>query len=239
MVANYLIENGGWYGVNLYEVNHASLQNIYASNIKHLGVHSGADTAGRNIYNTYRDIYTWDNPEQGFYDRGGYADQMLERHNVYDNIQAWDNGTNGIYFSFVNGGSLTNSMAHGNHLYGIYLYKVYNFTIENCLAVSNDESGDEIGVHIYKCDNINLTNVFVKNNYTGINLSDCNNIALTSCQSYDDRETPLQRFGLQLIGTNTGISLLNCKLTPNKSGDIYNPAGAVVTVITDKMLAKF
>ena len=129
-------------------------------------------------------------------------------------------------------------MAHGNHLNGIYLYKVYNFTIENCLAYDNDGTGKETGVYIYKCDNINLTNVIVKNNYDAIIIHDCNNVALASCQSYDDRETPLQRFGLELIGTITGISLLNCKLTPNKSGDIYNPAGAVVTVITDKMLAK-
>jgi len=57
---------------------------------------------------------------------------------------------------------------------------------------------------------------------------------LTTCQSYDDRETPLQEYGLQLYGTNTGISLLNCKLSPNKDGEIYNPAGVALTVITEK-----
>ena len=87
--------------------------------------------------------------------------------------------------------------------------------------------------------NINFTNVIAKNNKLGIRLEDCDDIVLTSCQSYDDRETPLQLFGLQLEGTNTDISLLNCKLSPNKYGKIYNPAGAVVTVITEKMLAKF
>jgi hypothetical protein len=49
-----------------------------------------------------------------------------------------------------------------------------------------------------------------------------------------DRDTPLQLYGIELYGTNTGISLLNCKLTPNATGEIYNPAGAVLTVITEK-----
>jgi len=74
----------------------------------------------------------------------------------------------------------------------------------------------------------------VKNNNTGIALYGCSNIVFTTCQSYDDRETPLQEYGLELENTNTEISLLNCKLTPNKLGDIYNPNGAVVTVITEK-----
>jgi hypothetical protein len=81
----------------------------------------------------------------------------------------------------------------------------------------------------------------VKNNGDGIIIKNCINTTLTTCQSYDDRDTPLQYYGLGLYATNTGINLLDCKLSPNKSGDIYNPNGVAVAVkvITEKMLAKF
>jgi hypothetical protein len=39
------------------------------------------------------------------------------------------------------------------------------------------------------------------------------------------------------MGTNTETSLLNCKLTPNSLGEIYNPNSAVVTIIPGEMLA--
>jgi parallel beta-helix repeat protein len=95
------------------------------------------------------------------------------------------------------------------------------------------------GISMYDSENINFTNVIVKNNFTGIAIYNCGDIVFTSCQSYDDRETPLQEFGMELYEGNTGINLLNCKLTPNASGDIYNPNGVAVKVITEKMLAKF
>jgi hypothetical protein len=78
----------------------------------------------------------------------------------------------------------------------------------------------------------------VKNNKTGINIYNSSELVFTSCQSYDDRATPLQDYGIQLAETNTGISILNCKLLPNKYGDIYNPNGVAVEVITENMLAK-
>jgi hypothetical protein len=69
---------------------------------------------------------------------------------------------------------------------------------------------------------------------SGIKVTDSSGIKFTSCQSYDDRETPLQDYGIYLYGTNTGISLLNCKLTPNELGDIYNPYSVAIVVITEK-----
>jgi hypothetical protein len=90
-------------------------------------------------------------------------------------------------------------------------------------------------------DNVILSNVIVKNNNTsnvndvgGILIHDSSDIRFASCQSYDDRETPLQAWGIIIEGTNTGISLLNCKLTPNQYGNIYNPNGIIVKVITEK-----
>ncbi len=72
----------------------------------------------------------------------------------------------------------------------------------------------------------------------GIVIAGCSNTALTSCESYDDKKIPLQEYGLYVGNGNTTITLLNCQLSPNKDGEISNPTGAVVTVITDKMLAK-
>jgi len=222
------VKNSGLTAINLYECNYSSLQNIYAHDNYEHGVHANFDAVGRNIYNTYRDIYAWDNGENGFDDWGCEADRELQRNNVYDNIQAWGNKLIGIVLAWTNGGSLINSSGHDNGIYGIYLTKIYDFTIENCSAYSNYEEG----ICLYDSDNISLTNVIVKNNYSGIAITDCSNIALTSCQSYDDRETPLQQFGMELY-SSTGISLLNCKLSPNQYGEIYNPAGVVFKVITE------
>jgi parallel beta-helix repeat protein len=221
-----------------------------------------SDSAEWGKYNTYRDIYAYDNGVIGFADRFGTSSPASseDTHNVYDNIQSWDNGTFGIYIAYENGIVLSNSDATGNgsvggFVFGIYFLDVKDSSISNCSATSNDVYGIGLtgskNININDCfstlnggdgiyieessDGINLTNVIVKNNGTGIHLETCSNIRLTSCQSYDDRETPLQDYGLKLSGTNTGISLLNCKLTSNKEGEIYNPAGAVLTVITEKV----
>jgi parallel beta-helix repeat protein len=207
----------GSYGICLYECNHSSSQNIYAyDNYRH-GMHPGSDTTGRNMYNTYRDIYAWDNGVNGFDDRGSIT-PYEQLNNVYDNIQCWDNGELGIVIGLQKGGVLSNSSACGNGVNG---------------------HGDEYGIFLYGLGNFDVTNVIVKNNYSGIALDTCSDITLTSCQSYDDQGTTTQDYGVSLGGTNTGISLLNCKLSPNQYGDIYNPNSVAVTVITEKMLAKF
>jgi len=224
-------------GINLWNVNHSTLQNIYAHDSDRNGVHPSGNGAGRNMYNTYQDIYAWDNGEFGFTDGGSSADPELQRNNVYDNIQTWGNGHMGIVLVSMTGGSLINSSAHDNGNFGIYLEEVHDLTIENCSAYSNYNTG----IRLYKCDNINLSNVIAKNNnvsdtfYTaGVYIDSSSGIKFMSCQSYDDRDTPLQAYGIGLAGANTNISLVNCKLTPNKEGEIYNPAGVVLTVIIQK-----
>jgi parallel beta-helix repeat protein len=116
---------------------------------------------------------------------------------------------------------LSNSFVSGNGKNGIYLAAIEDFSINSCLVTLSTVKG----ISMYDSENINFTNVIVKNNKSGIAIQNCSNIALTTCQSYDDRDTPLQLYGIELYGTNTGISLLNCKLTPNKEGEIYNSAG--------------
>jgi parallel beta-helix repeat protein len=235
LVEDVEVKNGGYYGINIYEVNHSLFQNIYAhGNYRH-GLHSGSDKAGRNMYNTYRDIYAWDNGNLGFADRGnGQVGLPIEEcHNVYDNLQCWDNGLYGIEIANQKGGVLSNSLSSGNTGIGISLLGLEDFNVNSCSATLNEKDG----IYLQYSKNINLTNVIIKNNnladnfYSGVRIKGCSNIALISCQSYDDRETPLQRYGLQLSENDTDISLLNCKLTPNSLGEIYNPAGVVITTV--------
>jgi len=137
--------------------------------------------------------------------------------------------------------NVTNFSASLNSEHGIKFCKSDNINVDNCLVTLNDKNG----IYFDATENINITNVIAKNNnsasYThgGFAINDSDDITLTSCLSYDDREPPLQAWGIIIEGTNTGITLLNCKLSPNKNGEIYNPNGAEVTVITEKMLAKF
>ena len=123
-----------------------------------------------------------------------------------------------------------------NPEHGIRLESSDDINIDNCFASLNGKNE----IYFDTVNNINITNVIAKNNnvkdstYSGIALTNCDNARLTFCQSYDDREPFLQAYGLKLSGTNTGINLLNCKLYLNKNGEIYNPDGEEITVITEK-----
>jgi hypothetical protein len=226
------VKNAGYYGVEPYQVNYSLFQNIYAhDNFRH-GLHPGSDTTGRNKYNTYRNIYAWDNGVDGFSDRGSTIDPDTQFNNVFDNLQCWDNGRFGIDIDNQRGGVLSNSFTTGNEEHGIWLYNVEDFNIHDCYI---DLSGKE-GLYIELLKNVTFTNVIVKNNnisdtdgISGVIINNSSGIKFTSCQSYDDRATKLQAYGIQLEGTNTGISILNCKLTPNRYGGIYNPTGVVIT----------
>jgi hypothetical protein len=228
---NLEIMNGGRAGLDYYEGNYSSFKNIYAHDNYSTGVHPGSDTTGKNMYNTYRDIYAWHNGRNGFDDRGIGIEPFEQLNNVFDNIQCWDNTEKGIAIGQQKGAALSNLLANGNSgSTGIYLYNLEDSNVSDCLTTLNELEG----LTIIDSKNVNLTNVISKNNnvsntgsISGIRVENSSGIKFMSCQSYDDRDTPLQLYGIELYGTNTGISLLNCKLTPNKEGEIYNPAGVV------------
>ena len=212
------VMNAGTIGINLFEINHSSLQNIYAHDNYEHGVHPSSGTTGGNKLNNYQDIYCWDNGVNGFDDYSS----VLTGNNTYNNINGWDNGEHGIAISNQIGSVLSNSSASGNANSGIYLSAVKDSTINNCLFTLNGVKG------IFLTDaseNVNFKNVIVKNNFTGISIYNCIDIAFTSCQFYDDREPPLQAYGIELYGASKNISLVNCILTPNKKGEIYDSAG--------------
>lgn len=225
VLENIEVKNAGYYGINPYEVNHSLFQNIHAHDNYRHGIHPGSDTAGRNKYNTYRTIYAWNNGDEGFDDRGSTVDPEAKCNNIFDGIVCWDNGGRGIGVSEQAGGVISNCFSKGSGEYGFSLEGIEDFNIHDCSATTSGWDG----ILLSDAKNVNFTNVIVKNNTNdGIGIYNCNNVNFTSCQSYDDRGTPLQDYGIELHETNTTISLLNCKLLPNKSGDIYNPNGVVI-----------
>jgi hypothetical protein len=230
------VKNAGYYGIDIFQVNYSLFQNIHSHDNYRHGLHPGTDTTGRNKYNIYRDIYAYNNGNCGFNDRGNENNPDEECFNTYDGLNCWDNDFSGIVICYQRGGVLSNSSTSGNER-GIYLIDIKDFNIHDCSTTLNGEEGLDIELS----KNVSFTNVIVKNNNTsnvndvgGILIHDSSDIRFASCQSYDDRETPLQAWGIIIEGTNTGISLLNCKLTPNQYGNIYNPNGIIVKVITEK-----
>ncbi len=238
--------SGGWNMYNVY-------RDIYCWN----NGRAGFDDIGNNTdkgeyqYNTYDNIHAWDNTGTGIYiaNQGGSS---------ISNCSASDNGSVGFSLSFLKDCSVDNCEASGNTI-GMYMLNNSNIDINNFSGFLNSEDGikivtsdninvdnclvtlnDKSGIYFDGVENINVINVIAKNNngasstYGGFVINDSDDITLTSCQSYDDRDTLVQRYGLVLTGTTTGVSLLNCKLSPNKNGEIYNPAGVAVTVITEK-----
>ena len=261
LMENIEAKNALYCGINIYQINHSLFQNIYAHDNGEHGMHIIATEAGFNNHNDYRDIYAWNNGKGGFDDSGNETTPEAS-YNTYDNINCRDNGEFGIYIGMMSNFTFSNAFASGNGTkewgacYGIYIDHIEDFDIHDCLV---SLSGFD-GIYITESENITLTNVISKNNnaqnrddifdwlrtcegggcgISGITIHNSSGIKFTSCQSYDDRATPLQAYGIELEGTNTEISILNCKLTPNAFAEIYNPAGTVVTVITEKMLAKF
>jgi len=225
------VKNCGRIGINILNVNHSLFQDIYVHDSISHGLHPGASSEGRHQYNTFNNIYSWNNGTNGFDD---YS-TAVSGNNTYNNLNCWDNGGCGIALVNQVGINVSNCTASGNDGPGIFLDDIEDSTISDCLVVDNGTAAYDAGLKFDSgVKNVNFTNIIVKNNVTGTYIITGSNLTFTSCQFYDDRETPLQKYGIELYTNCTGISLLNCKLSPNKDGEIYNPNGVVVTVITEK-----
>jgi len=190
LVENIEAKNAGQVGIDSNTTNYSIVQNIFAhDNFSH-GVHAGTDVYGGNMYNTYRNIYAWDNGFNGFDDRGNGDYNNSDLNNTYDNIHCWDNTVFGISISEQASGTITNCSANGNTQEGIILLLLDDFNISDCHA----ENNGEYGIYLRYGEDVSFVNVIVKNNgmatyntYAGIMLSDCNGTRLTNVQSYDDR----------------------------------------------------
>ena len=92
------------------------------------------------------------------------------------------------------------------------------------------------GLYINISDNVNFTNIIVKNNNVsdtdyigGVKIENSSGIKFTSCQSYDDRTPMLQEYGIRTVGDVDFVEIINCILTPNEKYAICNDVGAVIT----------
>jgi hypothetical protein len=244
VLENIEAKNAGTIGIMITDMNHVTFKNIHVHDNYTHGIHSASNLAGRAKYNTYRDIYSWNNGVYGFDDCSLSLDDC---YNLYDNIQAWDNGEDGIVFWWISGGIVSNCSAWGNAENGIVFGYAKNFDVHDCIFNLNDFYGIRIA---HESENINFTNVTAKNNNvldndtsegsSAVAVSGSSfGIKFTSCQFYDDRVSPLQDYGIFLYDAIAPIEILNCKLLPNRTGEIYNPDGVAIKVITEKMLAKF
>ena len=234
------IINGGQSGLSSENCNYGYYINIYTHGSFEDGIHPGSNIIGNNIHNTYQNIYSWDNGNNGFDDMGYQSDNdTTVYNNVYDNLQCWDNRTKGIAFEYLRGCVLSNSSTSGNDDHGIYMHHNEDINIHDCFVTL---SGND-GLDIEFSDNMSFVNVVSKNNNGsgGAYINNGSAISFLSCHLYDDRNTPIQKYGLVNGDTSTTdyIELTDCILMPNKIAAIYDESGTVVIVITEKMLAKF
>ncbi|MDD5086460.1 MAG: right-handed parallel beta-helix repeat-containing protein, partial [Candidatus Nanoarchaeia archaeon] len=198
------------------------------------------------LHNVYDNIQAKNNKQTG-------VDISNQRGGTISNCIASGQGTAGFPLYNIEDFTITNCTATGND-HGIFIeLNSKNIKINDCTVSSNKEHGIRVedsqnveinscvvnnnnkdGIYLNKANDVTLTNVIAKNNnnyvstYDGIDIKDSNNIILTSCQSYDDRNPPLQTYGVALDGNSRGITLTNCILSPNRKGEIYNPAGAAI-----------
>ena len=240
---NIETKNAGWSGIVSYGVNNATFKNIHTHDNYAIGFHPGTGIAGRNINNTYQDIFAYNNGQSGFDDAGNEANNTIQCNNVYDNLQCWDNGEQGIVIDDLAGGVLSNSFATGNGETGIYLYNLEDFDILDCTSILNGLEG----TYLSASKNVSFKNVISNNNNVsntnyigGIIVKNGTGIVFDSCQSYDDRETIIQEYALSISGATDVITLINCKLTPNEKGTINNYSSplAEIIIIEETRLAK-
>jgi hypothetical protein len=229
-------KNAGSFGIDCGYSSYSYFHNIYVHDNYSHGIHGGSNTEGRNTNNVYRDIYCWDNGNNGFDDFGyQVAHSGYINNNVYDNLQCWDNGSRGIALQYLKGCTLSNSFASGNDVNGIWISLCEDLNIHDCFVTLSEEHG----IVINDSDNISFVNVVSKNNNgeSGIYINSSNGLRFTSCQSYDDRVPPLQEYGISITGNKVDfVELVNCILMPNKKSAIYNGSGAI---ITEAMLVRF
>ena len=147
------VKNSARYGWDGNDNNHLLFQNFYAHDNYRHGIHPMANRAGTNMYNTYRDVYCWNNGVNGISDIGSEDYPNEDMHNVYDNVQCWNNGFHGLQISRMHNVTISNSYFSGNGLVGLFLYDDEDFNIYNCSMTLNAD-----GIIVSISENINIYN---------------------------------------------------------------------------------
>ncbi|QCJ47410.1 right-handed parallel beta-helix repeat-containing protein [Haloprofundus sp. MHR1] len=140
------VQNGGYYGVNLYECNDCVLNGIRAhDNFRH-GIHPGADTEGRGYFNWLTHCITDNNGVDGVNDRGTTVPgESLD--NAFYNCLSRNNGRSGF---ILDGGVGADEVAARFDVVGCRAYRngSHGIQLTNCrvsavnvVTRSNGQSG--------------------------------------------------------------------------------------------------
>jgi hypothetical protein len=232
------VKNAGYAGIEYADIDYAMIKNIYLHDNAWHGMHSAHATTTQGRHNIFQNIQTWNHTHYGFDDG---LPGTLDCDNIYDNIQAWHCGKDGINIWGMVGGNISNCSAWDCNGFGINICFAKGLNIHD----SSFNLNNSIGMYLHKSSNVLLDNVIMKNNnvsdsagIAAVYVEDSDGIKFSSCQFYDDRDVPLQDYGICIQGI-VSLEVINCILSPNEIAEIYNPAGEAVAVITEKMLAKF
>ena len=214
--------DGGMVCINSSQADYLLYENIEIKNAGYYGINMNDPN-----HCTLRNIHAHDNYRHGVH--SGANKVNTDQYNTFEDIYCWNHANGGFDArgGYDSGNNIyDNIQSSGDVQFGIGIGNQKNSVISNSIATGNGT----FGMYLYGLENVNFTNVIVKNNANGIYIWGCNNITFTACQSNDDRNPSLQQYGIELTGTNTGLTLVNCKLSPNKIGEIYNPNGAEIII---------
>jgi hypothetical protein len=221
-------------GIQPNTVSHCLFENIYAHHCGEHGLHPVCNATGQGKYNTYRNVYGHDNYKGLLSDNGLWPLPSEPTYNVYDTLHSYDNGRHGFAMDYQSEITIKDCISEGNGEHGMYLNKIQDSTITDCSFIDNGNAGI---FHSTEIEDVTYTRVTVKNNnsaetgYSGMTSFAHTNLYFVDCEFYDDRETPLQLYGLNIASGTGHIYIDNSTFTPNKDGTINNPYSCEITYL--------
>jgi len=118
------VQNGGYYGINIYQCNGCLFWRVRSHDNYRHGFHPGSDTAGWGYRNSLVQCLADGNGVDGISERGTTI-QGEQLHNTYMNILCHNNGRNGFIFA---GGKPTSN-------------PTTTYDVINCRAFENERHG--------------------------------------------------------------------------------------------------
>lgn len=241
-IRNVEVKNTHYYGINCPDVRYSLFENLWLHDNDRHGLHPANDAGAFGTYNTYRNLYLYDNGVSGVSDPGANVDtiHLIPSHNIWDNVHAWGNGAEGITICSQSDFSVTNCTAYDNTGAGFLFTEVTNLKLDNCSAMANGSQGikighsllrcrninmsnctsalnDTYGIHIWYVDGLNISNIMsYSNNWSGICFDDSSDINLVNVEANNNNCNDGALSGIQIIDT-TNIKMTSCRATDNRT----------------------
>lgn len=178
------IKNSGYYGLNLWDSNDCTIDNVYSHDNYRHGVHLGGDNPGRNQYNITVNCRCYSNGVDGINDRGStLTDENI--HNSYINDICKGNGQHGFYFS--------SGMAT--------IERTNKFYVVNCQSFNNTK----FGFRFAECGGIIMNPVAMYNSEHGVEVAGCSNLSVINPLLTHNGQTPWKE-GLRILDGSSAPS---------------------------------